>query len=75
MPPAYYSETAFCFRPRTTAYELESNTCMARDAASEVDLLAPWSDGGWWLDSDGREVGWVELDGSFYPPPDGLSPL
>lgn len=76
MPPTYYTEQAYCFRPRITTYELESNTCSARDAASEVDLLAPWDDGGWWQDEDGSLVGWLEADGvSYYPPPDGLSPL
>lgn len=73
--PTYYTEQGFCFRGRVTAYELESNTCLARSDASDVDLLAPWTDGGWWLDDDGREVGWLEVDGSFYPPPDAINPL
>lgn len=75
MMPTYITEHGFCFPGRATAYELESNTCMARDDASEVQLLAPWDDGGWWVDLDGREVGWVELDGSYLPPPDGYNPL
>lgn len=72
---AYLTEQAFCYRGRVTAYDLESNTCMARDAASEAVVLAPWDDGGWWVDLDGREVGWIELDGTAYPPPDGYRPL
>mgnify|MGYP001173871187 CR=1 FL=1 len=75
MPPTYYTEHGFCFPGRETAYTLESNTCMARDSASEVLLLAPWSDGYWWVDEDGTEVGWLELDGSYFPPPDGYRPL
>jgi hypothetical protein len=73
--PTYFTEHGSCFPGRKTTYELESNTCMARDDASEALLLAPWSDGGWWLDLDGTEVGWLELDGSYYPPPDGIRPL
>lgn len=73
--PVYLTEQAFCFGGRVTTYELESNTCLARSEAPAVDLLAPWDDGFWWLDLDGREVGWLELDGTFYPPPDGINPL
>ena len=88
--PTYVTETAYCFRGRVTAYTLESNTCLARDEASEIVLLAPWDDGTWWLDDTmddtvdeegiligtGREVGWLELDGiTYFPPPDGYNPL
>jgi hypothetical protein len=72
--PTYFTEHGFCFAGRSTSYVLESNTCMARDDASEVLLLAPWDDGFWWEDEDGTQVGWLELSGSYYPPPDGIRP-
>ncbi len=74
--PAYIIEHTACFAGRATSYTLESNTCMARDDASEIIVLAPWDDGSWWGDLDGREVGWLEADGvTYYPPPDGINPL
>lgn len=66
----YFTELGYCFEPRVTEYALESNTCLARDDASEGILLAAWDDGTNWLDLDENTlVGWVELDDvTLYPP-------
>jgi hypothetical protein len=70
MATRYFTEMGFCFEPRGTAYTLESNTCLARDAATESLVLSAWTDGSWWAEADGVTLtGWIEQDGvTFYPP-------
>jgi hypothetical protein len=59
-----------CFQPAITASELEFHPC-APDALPQ--FYAAWTDGTNWLDWDGSQVGWIELDGvTFYPPLDAI---
>jgi hypothetical protein len=59
-----------CFQPAITTLEVEFHPC-APDALPSV--YAAWTDGTNWLDWDGSQVGWIELDGvTFYPPLDAI---
>lgn len=58
----YRVELETCFNPRVTAWAVESNACTAV-ASSVAQLATPWTDGSWWIDYDGKLVGW-----SDYPP-------
>lgn len=61
---AWATELDSVFNPARTAWALESNACRALgDTATQT--LAAWTDGTFWLDHDGREVGWTD-----WPPPE-----
>jgi hypothetical protein len=64
----YFVELGFCFQPRPTTFTLENNACLSFDQAGEGMNLSAWTDGTWWRDFDGMLVGWIELDGSYFPP-------
>lgn len=50
----------------------ESMTTVEADAGTslaETTRLTPWTDGGWWIDHDGRLVGWSDW------PPEAVLPF
>jgi hypothetical protein len=58
-----------CFTPSSTTSTIEFRPC---GAGLEPGLYSAWTDGTNWLDDiegDGRQVGWLELDGVSYWPP------
>lgn len=63
MTTAYRTELrGLCFNPRSTTYEVEATACTATSSSRE-QLATPWTDGSWWLDLNGKLIGW-----SDYPP-------
>lgn len=68
----YVIEADGCFQPRTLTFTREANACSAAAGYTE-GLGAAWTDGGFWLDADGTLVGWIEADGSLFPPADTLA--
>jgi hypothetical protein len=79
----YTIEVKGCFQPRQIVYTLEANACGAADPGTPgVDpppppssTLSAWTDGTNWIDFDGSIVGWIEADGSLFPPADVLAAL
>lgn len=63
----YSVESEACLRPTPPAYTVEANACSVLGNALE-GVLTPWSDGTWWAEADGTRVGWIEVDGSLFPP-------
>lgn len=60
MTISYRIEAQFCHQPRATTYEIEDSACMSA-AASFTGPNTPWADGSWWVDHDGRLVGWGDF--------------
>ena len=76
MPPdetqpqtTFYVESEACAQPQktVTVHTLESDAC-GNVGQSDLQVLAAWTDGTWWIDNDGSLVGWTD-----WPPP-GLLP-
>lgn len=56
-----------CFTPGVTESMVEYKPCgQLPDAA----IYSAWTDGTNWRDLDGTIVGWIEADGTLYPPAD-----
>jgi hypothetical protein len=74
MSTTYYVELRGCFQPAITESTLEFRPCVADGAViTPPQTLSAWTDGTNWLDWDGSQVGWIELDGvTYYPPLDAF---
>ena len=70
----YVVEVKGCFQPRQVTYTLEVNACIAGSGFEEGAASAS-TDGTNWIDFDGSIVGWIEADGSYFPPLDQLAAL
>ena len=70
----YSIEAKGCFQPRQTTYTKEANACDAK-AGYEEGTFSAWTDGTHWIDFDGSLVGWIEADGSYYPPLEVLAAI
>jgi hypothetical protein len=70
----YTIEAKGCFQPRQITWTREANACTAKAGYVEFGGSA-WTDGTNWIDFDGSIVGWIEADGSSFPPQDVLDAL
>lgn len=72
----YTLEAGYCFQPSSTAYTAELRTpCDVRSTTVE-GAFAPFTDGAFFLDLDGMTlVGWIELDGTLFPPANVLAEI
>ena len=66
MATTWNLELRGCFQPAITELEIEFRPCAV---AGLPETYSAWTDGTNWLDFDGSEVGWIELDGVTYFPP------
>jgi hypothetical protein len=74
MATTWNLELRGCFQPAITESTLEFRPC-AGDGFVVIlpQTLSAWTDGTNWLDWDGSQVGWIELDGvTYYPPLDAI---
>jgi hypothetical protein len=71
VPTTWNLELRGCFQPAITELEVEFRPCGSGSPPAQT--LSAWTDGTNWLDLDGSEVGWIELDGvTYYPPLDAM---